>query len=252
MKRLLVLFTAYGLLAQSPTGTVVFRDGDNVLCSAPLTGSTATCPVSTLTVGPHALTATYSGDGSYAGSNSAWAQTVNAIGPIPEFMIPASATVGQLFQYPIAASNNPTSYSSTELPPGLTINSATGLVSGTPTSSGVFNATLLATNANGSGAIILSLTVNPGAPPPPPGVSISSITSPVSIGQSVTIKGNGFAARDIIWFTSPTTGTNGLNVASNDGITITFNTNVAFQRGTYSLYVQNATGNSNSVTFTVQ
>ena len=56
----------------------------------------------------------------------------------------ASGNTGMSFSYQIAASNAPASYSlaSGSLPPGVTLNTTTGLLSGTPTSSGNFHAGL--------------------------------------------------------------------------------------------------------------
>ncbi len=45
----------------------------------------------------------------------------------------AVAILGQLFSYQITANNGPTSFTATNLPPGLTINASTGLISGIPT-----------------------------------------------------------------------------------------------------------------------
>ncbi len=52
------------------TGTVSFYDGLNLLGSGNLLGGTATLPVTTLAGGSHALTASYGGDATYAGSVS--------------------------------------------------------------------------------------------------------------------------------------------------------------------------------------
>lgn len=52
------------------TGSVTFYDGANSLGTISLSGGVASLPVSTLSVGTHTLTATYSGDGTYAGSSS--------------------------------------------------------------------------------------------------------------------------------------------------------------------------------------
>ena len=66
----------------SSVGTVTFMDGASVVCSGVgLSGNTATCTTSTLGVGSHSITATYSGTSAgtgYGGSTSApLAHTVN-------------------------------------------------------------------------------------------------------------------------------------------------------------------------------
>lgn len=70
----------------SPTGTVDFFDGASPICSArPLGGSDpsaiASCTTSTLSVGNHAITASYSGDATYSpGTTSSFSQVVAAAG----------------------------------------------------------------------------------------------------------------------------------------------------------------------------
>ena len=71
----------------------------------------------------------------------------------------ASGVTGQSFTYQIAATNTPTSFSATGLPAGLSGNSTTGLISGTPTTVGNSTITLTATNTTGSGNATLALTV---------------------------------------------------------------------------------------------
>lgn len=66
---------------------------------------------------------------------------------------------GPAFSYQIQASARPTSYDAANLPPGFTINPATGLITGTPSSPGAWLVTLTATNAKGSGSAFLQLTV---------------------------------------------------------------------------------------------
>ena len=74
--------------APPPTGTVTFFDGATNIGSTPVNSSgVATLTTSALTVGPHSITATYSGDANYTGSTSLpVAQVVNnavvpALGP---------------------------------------------------------------------------------------------------------------------------------------------------------------------------
>jgi hypothetical protein len=77
--------------------------------------------------------------------------------------------VGSQFGYQTAASNSPTSYSvaaGSTLPAGLSLNAATGLISGTPTAAGTIPVTLTATNARGtSSPFTLTFTITAAAPP---------------------------------------------------------------------------------------
>jgi sugar lactone lactonase YvrE len=68
-----VTFTAtvLGVSVSTPTGSVVFKDGSIVLATAALNSSGAAIYVNTtLTAGPHSITATYQGDSDYAVSMS--------------------------------------------------------------------------------------------------------------------------------------------------------------------------------------
>lgn len=64
---------------------------------------------------------------------------------------------GAPFTYQITANNNPTSFSATGLPAWLTLDTASGLISGTPPASGTFNFTITATNTAGSGNLAITL-----------------------------------------------------------------------------------------------
>ncbi len=92
----------------------------------------------------------------------------------------AAATVGAPFGYTIAASGSPTSYSASGLPPGLTLDTLTGVISGTPSGAGVYIATLGANNASGTGIITLVITVAPTTTAP---VITSPTTAPGTVGQ---------------------------------------------------------------------
>ncbi len=73
-----VTFTAT-VSAPAATGTVAFYDGATALGSSALTGGKASVSTSTLSAGSHSITASYSGDTNYSGSNSpTLTQTVNS------------------------------------------------------------------------------------------------------------------------------------------------------------------------------
>jgi hypothetical protein len=92
-----------------------------------------------------------------------WTYTSGNSSPIITSATAASGTVGTAFSYQITATNSPTSYGATGLPSGLTVNSTTGLISGTPTASGTSTVNLTATNGSGSGTATLTLSINSGS-----------------------------------------------------------------------------------------
>src|SRR6185437_7855165 len=114
--------------------------------------------------------------GSYAAigtSNSGWLMQMVAlrpgsgtVGAAPAITsaTAANGTVGTAFSYQITATNSPTSYGATGLPAGLSVNTSTGLISGTPTAAGTSTVTLSATNSTGTGNATLSLTISVPAP----------------------------------------------------------------------------------------
>jgi hypothetical protein len=55
--------------AGTPTGTVDFKDGATLIGTGTLSGGTASVSTSSLSVGTHTITAVYSGDGNFNGSN---------------------------------------------------------------------------------------------------------------------------------------------------------------------------------------
>ena len=84
--------------------------------------------------------------------------TINAVAPVVTSASSATALAGQSFSYQITASFNPTSYSASGLPLGLSIDS-NGFISGTPAASGVSTVILTAANSAGSETFDLTISV---------------------------------------------------------------------------------------------
>ncbi|GEM_PF-1685657 len=100
---------------------------------------------------------------------------VNGGNSAPVITSPSAASdkAGQPFSYVITATNNPSSFNASGLPAGLSINTVTGVIAGTPAAAGTSNIALSATNAAGTGTAALTLTVSPSANAP-------AITSPLT------------------------------------------------------------------------
>ncbi|MFT7173575.1 MAG: subtilisin-like proprotein convertase family protein [Paracoccaceae bacterium] len=79
----------------------------------------------------------------------------------------ASGTAGGNFNFQVLADKGANSFTAADLPPGLSINQTTGLISGTPTTEGDFSVALTATNANGTshGAVMISIEARIPTPP---------------------------------------------------------------------------------------
>jgi len=83
--------------------------------------------------------------------------------PVVNSSLTSSATYGSAAPtYTITATNTPTGYNATGVPPGLAINTTNGQITGTPTSTAgsPYSVTISATNAGGTGSATLVYTIN--------------------------------------------------------------------------------------------
>jgi uncharacterized repeat protein (TIGR03803 family) len=106
-----------------------------------------------------ATAGTFYGTAGSEGENGTGTVYALTVSPAITSATTGSATGLQAYSYKVTATNTPTAFAETGLPAGLSINSKTGLISGTPTASGTFSINLTATNAGGSGTAVLKLTV---------------------------------------------------------------------------------------------
>ena len=101
------------------------------------------------------------------------------LSPTITSLLTRSAYVGESVSYQITATDSPTTFTATSLPPGLTVHSTTGLISGTVTAAGTFNSVISATNSFGTGQATLVWTVvtDITAPSVPAGLVASNLSS---------------------------------------------------------------------------
>jgi hypothetical protein len=87
--------------------------------------------------------------------------TVQSPPPVITSAAGISGRVGTAFSFTVTATNSPTSYAATGLPPELSINPSTGAITGTPTAAGNYTVGLTATNASGQVTQLLGITIDP-------------------------------------------------------------------------------------------
>jgi alpha-tubulin suppressor-like RCC1 family protein len=131
---------------------------------------------------------TLSATNSYGTGNTTLTLTINPPPPVITSSSTASGTVSQSFSYTIAASNSPSSYSVTGYLPGLSINTNTGAISGSPTAAGIFPVVIGASNAGGTGTQTLTVTI---LPAPPTITSATSATGTAGLPFSYAITATG-------------------------------------------------------------
>ncbi len=129
-------------------------------------------------------------------SSPTFITTVTAPTPaITSSLAALNLAVNQAFTYTVTATNSPTSFSATGLPPGFTLNPATGSISGTATTAGFYGSTIGATNRFGSATASLPWNVIAPVITNRPGVSPDSLT----LGSSLTLTPSGSANFGVAW-----------------------------------------------------
>lgn len=113
-------------------------------------------------------------DGTFEIAITAFGPVMDVTGTLTVTFTPASLTLGPPYPNPIEVGtsisfavtgpNDPTSFTATNLPPGLVIDSTTGIVSGIPTISGSFETSFVANGPTFDAAGTFVLTVDPHYP----------------------------------------------------------------------------------------
>jgi uncharacterized protein YhjY with autotransporter beta-barrel domain len=134
-----------------------------------------------------------------------------------------AATVGTAYSEPLSASGGVTPYqyavTSGALPAGLSLNTQTGAITGTPTTAGGASFTITATDADGvTGSATYTLTVN--GLPPPVANPVSATVPANSSSQAITLNVGGGAPVSVAIVTPAR---HGLAVVSRASITYTPN-----------------------------
>jgi|GEM_PF-173389 len=118
------------------------------------------------------------------------------IAPVVSSAATATGTAGTSFSYTITASNTPTSYAASGLPAGVTVNTTTGVVSGTPTTAGTYTATVSAINSGGTGSKTVTITVSPASVPESPYGGTAATIPGIIQAENYDLGGQGVAYND--------------------------------------------------------
>jgi len=186
--------TTTTLAGTSPAGTAGLQDFVGYGTANASEGSPAPPPSSTTAIYRAGAGATDTGNNAADFTTAIPAPRNSASGP-PQLPVITSAptaagTVNTIFIYQITATNTPTSYGATGLPAGLTVNTLTGAISGTPTTAGSSNATITATNGAGTASSTLAITINPASAGT---VLLSEDFATITTGNNTTTSGSGTA-----------------------------------------------------------
>ncbi|BCW71642.1 putative Ig domain-containing protein [Arthrobacter sp. NicSoilB8] len=182
--------------------------------------------------------------------------TVNQAQVAPVFTAatpPTTAAVGAAYTYTFAASGNPAPtfrVNSGALPAGLSLNTTTGILSGTPTAAGTATFTVAATNGVSPDAVTpsITITVNPDTTAPTAPTNLSAVAGSGQIALAWS------ASTDNVGVTRYNISRNGAPIGTATGTTFADGSVVSGTTYSYTVTAQDAAGNlsapSNTATAT--
>ena len=157
----------------------------------------------------------------------------------------ASGAISTAFSFQLAAPVTKPKYGASGLPSGLRVSSSTGLITGTPTTPGIYAVTVTASNATMIASAILSITINGGVATPT-SVGLTPVTATVGTAYIGALKMRGSGPVTFTTTALPA----GLSMTSNSN----FITGTPTTAGVTSITITatNSFGSSSAtVTFTV-
>ncbi|WEK07703.1 MAG: putative Ig domain-containing protein [Candidatus Pseudomonas colombiensis] len=228
---------------------------NSVAVASAASHGTATASGTSITYTP---TAGYSGQDTFtytatnaSGTSSPATVTVTVSAPtlaITPTTVP-NGTVSTAYSQTISATGGTAPYtyaiSAGSLPAGLSLNTSTGTLSGTPTASGTFNFTVQATDANSAtGARAYSVVINVA---PPIAGNVNAIVAANSSNNPITLSLSGGASTSVAVTSAASHGT-----ATASGNSITYTPTAGYSgQDSFTYTATNASGTSNSATVTV-
>lgn len=242
--------------ATAITLNITGGSASSVAVAAQATHGTAVASGTSITYTPMAG---YSGSDSLtytatnsSGSSAAATVAITVSAPLftftPSSAVLASGTVAAVYTQTVDASGGTAPYSYTysgAVPPGLTLNTMTGVISGAPTTTGTYNFTITATDANhATGSTSYSIVIGDQAPV---AGAASATVAANSSANPITLNITGGAAASVAVATQATHGT-----ATATGTTIIYSPTAGFSGSdSFTYTAANASGTSAAATVAI-
>ena len=166
-------------ISGTPTLVGVLNSETVTLDASAASASFASSEVGTgiaVTVSGYTISGTASSNYSLSQPTGLIANITSSATPVISSTLIASSTYGDSFSYQITASNDPTSFNATGFPSGLSIDTVTGILSGTPTVVGTYTISITAANGGGTSSVAsLVFTIAPKTVTLTPGSATSKV-----------------------------------------------------------------------------